>query len=118
MLLQGSSYMKKSEQVSSDHQKMSLVVVLRSDAQGRGQGRGCPTPTLSHDAFDVTYPTVNRQTPVKTLPISAISFAGGNEQPRTAQFSQGVNWISKLDVFAVAVLHYLFRSDSLLRECR
>ena len=49
MPLPGSSYMKKSEQVSSDHQKMSLVVVLRSDAQGRGRAGGAlplPYPTM------------------------------------------------------------------------
>ena len=40
---------------------------------------GTPPCDLSHDAFDATYPHVNRQTPVKTLPVCnfASLFLGG-----------------------------------------
>ena len=62
----------KFQQVSSDHHQM----VPRSDVKGeRGMSpglmsgeRGTLPCELSHDAFDVSYPHVNRQMPVKALP--------------------------------------------------
>ena len=45
---------------------------------------GVPLPRyLSHDAFDVTHPPTWTQTSLKTLPLLATSFAGGNKLLRS-----------------------------------
>ena len=82
--------MNKFEQVSSDHNQMSLAGG-RSSGLMSMEGKGYLACHLSHDKFDVTYyPHVDRmsggQTPVKTLP-SHNSVGGNNRSlPQTQGF--------------------------------
>ena len=89
----GVSEMNKFKQILSDHHQMSLAVGWSPGLMSKGDrgyltwpfpGEGgpqvwCPGwtgyPTrcdLPHDTFDVIYPPVNREMPVKTLPFRNI----------------------------------------------